>query len=60
MNERTESLWWKLARLVRPWRRTLVVVAACIVASALLELVPPFVVRHVVNHNLVPHHTGGF
>jgi len=52
-------MWRKLAGLVSPWRWSLVVVAACIVASALARLVPPFVVRHVVNTNLVPQHTGG-
>src|SRR5215218_666459 len=53
------SMWRKLARLVHPWRWSLVLVAACIIASALARLVPPFVVRHVVNTNLVPQHTGG-
>ena len=55
----TEGLWHKVAALVSPWRRQLVVVAACIVASALAELVPPFVVRFVVNHDLVPRRTTG-
>jgi ABC-type multidrug transport system fused ATPase/permease subunit len=59
MSEQATSLWRKLAQLVRPWRWTLLVVAACIVASALVELVPPFVVRHIVNANLVPHQTSG-
>ena len=39
--------------LVRPWRRHLVVVALCITASAIVELVPPLVVRYIVNHDLV-------
>jgi ATP-binding cassette subfamily B protein len=52
-------LWRKIAALVRPWRRSLAVVGVCIVASALAELVPPLVTGHVVNHNLVPHRTGG-
>lgn len=55
----TTPLWRKLASLVRPWRKTLLVVALCILASALVELVPPFVVRHVVNENLVPRRTNG-
>jgi ATP-binding cassette subfamily B protein len=59
MTEHKTSLARKLARLVRPWRRTLLAVALCIVASALIELVPPFLVRHVVNTNLVPHQTNG-
>ncbi len=53
----TERLWRKVTALVSPWRGSLVVVAACIVASALAELVPPFVVRFVVNHDLVPKRT---
>ena len=45
--------------LVRPWRRQLAVVGAVIVLDALVGLVPPFVVRSVVNDNLVPHRTQG-
>jgi ATP-binding cassette, subfamily B, multidrug efflux pump len=52
-------LWRKVAQLVWPWRRTLIVVVLCIVAAALAELVPPFVMRRVVNHDLVPHRTDG-
>lgn len=53
------ALWRKVGDLVAPWRPTLALVAVCIVASSLAELVPAFVVRHVVNHNLVPHRTAG-
>lgn len=53
----TAGLWRKVVALVSPWRRSLAVVAACIVASALAELVPPFVVRFVVNHDLVARRT---
>jgi ABC-type multidrug transport system fused ATPase/permease subunit len=53
------DLWRKIAALLRPWRRSLVLVAVCVVASALAELVPPLVVGHAVNHNLVPHRTAG-
>lgn len=53
----TARLWRKVAALVSPWRRSLVVVAACVVASALAELVPPFVVRFVVNQDLVAKRT---
>jgi ATP-binding cassette subfamily B protein len=59
VTEHKTSLARKLARSVRPWRWTLLVAGVCIVASALVELVPPFVVRHVVNTNLVPHKTNG-
>ncbi len=52
-------LWRKVAALVSPWRRSLAVVAACILASALAGLVPPFVLRFVVNHDLVPGRTSG-
>lgn len=52
-------LWRKVVALASPWRRSLVVVAACIIASALAGLVPPFVVRFVVNHDLVDKRTTG-
>lgn len=55
----TADLARKVVALVSPWRRSLIVVVGCIVASAFAELVPPFVVRDVVNHNLVPHRTEG-
>ncbi len=41
-----------LLALVRPWRARLMVVAGCVLAAALLELVPPLVVRHVVDSDL--------
>jgi ATP-binding cassette subfamily B multidrug efflux pump len=53
----TARLPSKIVALVTPWRCSLAVVAACVVASALVELVPPFVVRFVVNHDLVPRRT---
>jgi len=49
----------KVIALVSPWKKSLAVVVACIIASALAELVPPFVVRNVVNQDLVPHRTTG-
>jgi len=49
----------EIAELVRPWRRLLMVVGALVVAAALAELVPPFVIRQVVNDNLVPRRTEG-
>ena len=52
-------LWRRLARLVQPWRWRLAGVAGLIVASALVELVPAFVIRHVVNANLVTEQTQG-
>jgi ATP-binding cassette, subfamily B, multidrug efflux pump len=59
MSARRVPLWRKLAELVRPWRWTLSVVGLCVVASALVELAPPLVVRHVVNADLVERRTNG-
>ena len=53
----TVRLSSKIIALVSPWRCSLAVVAVCIVASAVLDLVPPFLVRFVVNHDLVPRRT---
>lgn len=52
-------LWRKVASLVAPWRGRLAIVAALVITSALLELVPPFLLRFVVNHDLVPRQTSG-
>lgn len=49
----------EIAGLVRPWRALLVVVAALVVAAALAELVPPFVIRQVVDDDLLPRRTDG-
>jgi ABC-type multidrug transport system fused ATPase/permease subunit len=48
-----------LVGLVRPWRVRLVVVAAAVLAAAVLELAPPLIVRHVIDTDLTPGHTGG-
>jgi len=48
-----------LGALVRPWRARLVVVGAAALVAAILELVPPLVVRHVIDHNLTPRRTAG-
>lgn len=53
------GLWRNIASLLRPFRRSLVIVGLIIAASALAELVPPLVVGYVTNHNLVPHKTAG-
>lgn len=53
------GLAMQLARVVRPWRGLLVVVGLCVAASAVAGIVPPLVVRHVVNANLVPRRAGG-
>ena len=51
--------WAQVTRLVRPWRRLLALAAACVLAAALAGIVPPLIVRHVINHNLVPGRTAG-
>ena len=48
-----------LLALVRPWRARLLVVAGCVLAAASLELVPPLVVRHVVDSDLTRGRTEG-
>lgn len=51
--------WAQVAQLVRPWRRLLALVVACVIGAALAGVVPPLVIRHVVNTNLLPRHTAG-
>jgi len=48
-----------LLALARPGRDRLAVVAGCVLAAAAVELVPPLVVRHVIDHNLTTGHTAG-
>ncbi len=48
-----------LLALVRPWRARLLIVAGCVLAAAILELVPPLVVRHVVDSDLTQGRTQG-
>ena len=43
-----------LRRLAAPWRRRLALLGTLVLAAAVLELVPPLVVRHVIDHNLTP------
>jgi ATP-binding cassette subfamily B multidrug efflux pump len=51
--------WAQVAQLVRPWRGLLALVVACVAGAALAGVVPPLVIRHVVNDNLVPGHAAG-
>lgn len=51
--------WAQVTRLVRPWRGLLAIVVACVAGAALAGVVPPLVIRHVVNGNLVPRHAAG-
>ncbi len=49
----------RLGALVRPWRARLVVVGIAVLVAAVVELVPPLVIRHVIDDNLTPRRTGG-
>lgn len=52
-------LWAEIALLVRPWRRLLMLVVACVIGAALAGIVPPLVIRYVVNHDLLRRTTSG-
>ncbi|MHB1928056.1 MAG: ABC transporter ATP-binding protein [Acidimicrobiales bacterium] len=52
-------LWAQVAALVRPWRRLLALVVVCVIGAALAAVVPPLVIRHVVDHNLLPRRSTG-
>ncbi len=47
-----------LRALVRPWRARLVVIAVLVLVAAVVELVPPLVVRHVVDELTAGRSTG--
>ncbi len=51
--------WLQVTQLIRPWRRLLAVTAVCVLAAALAGIVPPLIIRHVINHNLLPGRTAG-
>lgn len=55
----TQTFWASVWSLARPWRARLVIVAACVVGASIAGVVPPLVVRHVVNADLVPRRTAG-
>jgi ATP-binding cassette subfamily B protein len=44
----------RLGSLVRPWQRTLAFIVLCVLCGALLELLPPLLVRRIVDDHLVP------
>jgi ATP-binding cassette subfamily B multidrug efflux pump len=48
-----------VASLLRPWRVRALAVAGCVLAAASLELVPPFIVRVIVDDHLVVGHASG-
>lgn len=47
-----EGLGRQLADLVRPWRRSLLVIGFLVLAGALFELVPPVLIRGIVDDHL--------
>jgi len=51
--------WAQVAGLLKPWRHLVAVVVALVIASAVAGVVPPLVIRHVVDRNLLPHQTTG-
>jgi ATP-binding cassette subfamily B multidrug efflux pump len=51
--------WRQVVGLVRPWRRLLVLVVVCVIGAAIAGVVPPLVIRHIVNDNLLPGRTAG-
>jgi ATP-binding cassette subfamily B multidrug efflux pump len=52
-------LWAQVAALVRPWSRYLALVVVCVVGAAVAGVVPPLVIRHVVDHNVALHRGAG-
>src|SRR5215471_13135541 len=44
----------QLGSLVRPWQHTLAFIALFVLCGALLELLPPMLVRRIVDDHLVP------
>ena len=56
---RGESALAQLVSIVHPWRWQLVLVAGLVLLGALLELVPPLVMRRIVDENLTPGTTSG-
>jgi ATP-binding cassette subfamily B protein len=42
----------QLARLARPWRRTLIVITLLVLGGALFELAPPLLIRAIVDDHL--------
>jgi ATP-binding cassette subfamily B protein len=55
----TQRFWAQVWSLARPWWGRLTVIAVCVVGAAVAGIVPPLVVRQVVNADLVPRRTAG-
>ena len=53
------TFWRRVWELVRPWRGLLALTAACVIAASLAELVPPFVVKEVIDRDLLAHRPEG-
>lgn len=53
------TLLTHIVALGRPWRTQLVVVGACVLGAAVLELIPPLVIRHAIDHNITRNHAAG-
>ncbi|MHB1500599.1 MAG: ABC transporter ATP-binding protein [Candidatus Dormibacteria bacterium] len=51
--------WAQVAGLLRPHRTLLALAVACVVGAAVAGVVPPLVVRDVIDHNLLPGRTSG-
>jgi len=56
---RPASFWAQVWGLVRPWRALLVAVVVLVIGSAVVGVVPPLVIRHAVDDNLLPHRAAG-
>jgi ATP-binding cassette subfamily B protein len=48
-----------LLELARPWRARLLLAALAVVGAAAVGVVPPLVVRHVIDYNLTPRRSNG-
>src|SRR5436190_1140553 len=53
------SLAGNVMRLMRPWRARAIVVALFVLAAALFELVPPFIIRTIVDDHLIVGQSSG-
>ncbi len=51
--------WGQVAGLLRPHRPLLALAVACVVGAAVASVLPPLVVRDVIDHNLLPRRTSG-
>jgi ATP-binding cassette subfamily B multidrug efflux pump len=53
------SFWAQVRALARPYRRHLALVAVFVTAAALAGVVPPLVIRHIIDRNLLPRRSAG-